>query len=146
MSIPKSIAFVISTSLLYFGLIIASAAFMGAGHGSGFFLMAILAPFSPFEVTVPIGIAFWPAIAVLLAFRHKVACRKAAAIALAAHYAGILIVSFRTDWSYVRKVWNSKPIVVGAVIVVYVASQAIMWTLITRKKNANNQTPSPVPQ
>ena len=132
MSALKAIALVVGVSVLYFGLIYVGGAFTGAGHGSDFFVAAMLAPFSASEVLAPCGMILWPAVAVLLALRRFPACRIAAAAALALHYSGIVIVSFQTEWFYVGKVWHSLPGVVVAFVAIYFGSQAFMWWLIIR--------------
>jgi hypothetical protein len=137
MSPLKAIALVLSISVLYFGLGVVGAAFTGAGHGSEFFIMAVFAPFSVFEEIARVGIILWPTVAVLLALCHVPACRIAAAATLVLHYVGIAIVSFRTDWHYVRTVWHSMPVMVVAFAGVYLASQSFMWWLISRRQKAD---------
>ncbi len=132
----KAIAIVVAISALYYGLMVCGAGFTGAGHGSDFFLLALFAPFSASEAIAPVGLLLWPALALLLALRRFPACRVSAIVVLVLHYFGVVIVSFQTDWGYVRKVWHSMPIMVAAFVVVYLASQVFMWTWIMRKQYA----------
>ena len=136
MSALKAIVMVVAISALYYGLMFFGAGFTGAGHGSDFFVVALFAPFSVSEVIAPAGIVLWPAVAVLLALRRFRACRVSAIVVLVLHYLGVVIVSYQTDWGYVRKVWHSLPVMVATFVVVYLATQVLMWTWIMRKQYA----------
>lgn len=130
--------------LVYCGLFFLSAAFTGAGHGSDFFLEALVAPFSASEMIAPVGLALWPLVAILVGMRRFLLCRIAARAVLCLHYAGIGFLCFQTDWSYVGKVWRSMPGMVVTFIGIYLASQIFMWVTIARGSSAaNNVTRQP---
>jgi hypothetical protein len=133
MNALRAIALFVGITALYHGLIFASAALTGAGHGSYFFFNALLAPFSTIPLIAPIGLVLWPVVALLLALRRFSVCRKCIEIILAIHYFGILIVCAQTDWHYVHKVWRSMPGLVAGFVAVYVCSQVFMWKLLRGK-------------
>ena len=143
MSALKSIALVVGLSILYIGLVIVGFyAFGGAGHGSGFFAAAVLSPFSMSEGVTGLwlfGLVIWPTVGTLLAFRRFHFCTIGAAVVLVLHYLGIVVLSFRTDWHHVGKVWDAFPILVAAFVATYLGSQAFIWMLIARKPHAPPQ-------
>ncbi|MBI3415005.1 MAG: hypothetical protein HY043_06735 [Verrucomicrobia bacterium] len=138
----KGAAIVVGISALYHKLAHLSAALTGAGHGTAYFFQAILSPLSLIntELFELASIIFWPLVAVLLAFRRLTFCRYFVVAALVLHYVGILIVSFRTDWYYIGKVWHTLPLLVTELLGAYFASQIFVWSLIIPPKKAI-QTP-----
>ena len=136
MSALKSIALAVGISILYFGLVFVSQACTGAGHGSEYFGAALLAPFSVLEGFAGLGLALWPVVGTLLAFRRFRSSQIAAATILILHYLGVMVVSFQTDWYYVGRVWHSMPAIVVALITAYFGSQIFMWILLTRRQHA----------
>jgi hypothetical protein len=139
----KAIVPIVGIVLVYYGLFFLSAAFTGAGHGSYFFLEALVAPFSASEVIAPAGLILWPLVAILVGMQRFRLCRIAARAVLCLHYAGIAILSFQTDWSYVGKVWRSMPGMVVTFVGVYLASQTFLWVTIARGSSAANVTRQP---
>lgn len=137
MSALKSIGLTLTITIFYFGLIFLTVGFGGAGHGSVFFYEALLAPFSLLEEPfVELGLALWPAVAILLAFNRFRFSHIAAAALLIIHYLGIVTVSLRTDWYYVGKVWHAAAPIVVIFMGAYLGSQIFMWVLITRRSHA----------
>jgi hypothetical protein len=137
MTILKAIGLVGGISLLYYGLGFLGAAFTGAGHGSYFFAAMITAPLSAFDFMGPVWFVFWPSVALLLALRQYARCRNAAIAALVAHYVGVVIVCFQFGWSDIRRSWHSVPGSVLLFMLLYLASQAFMWFLLTQKSSAD---------
>ena len=134
----KTIGIVVGISSLYYGLVIIAGAFTGAGHGSYFFLEAVVAPFLGSGLFATVGtIMFWPLVSILLALRRFSACRIAAAVGLVAHYLGIAIICSKAGWDDgVGRVWEYWPGTVAAFVALYFGSQIFMWVLIARKQNS----------
>ncbi len=130
----KSIALAVGISILYFGLAFVGYTFTGAGHGSEFFGKVLLAPFNASDRFVMVGLAHWPIVGTLLAFRHSRSGRLGAAAMLLLHYLGVVVLSFQTNWYYVGRVWQSMWPTVAALVAVYLGSQIFMWILITRSQ------------
>lgn len=113
-------------------LTFAGFAFSGGGHGSSFFGEAMLSPISSGNAPL-LGLIFWLAVGLLLAFRRFPVSRLAASIALLCHYAGICMLSLQTDWAYVKRVWQSLPVFLGVLLMAYLVSHIFMWGLIVSK-------------
>ena len=129
----KAIAFVLGMSALALALIFLAGGFMGAGHGSSYFILALVAPFGGENATAPLGMLLWPLIVVLVVYRRSILCRASAALVLIIHYLGIIILPFQTDWSDVRRVWNVMPVMVILFAGLYLVSQIILWSRILKR-------------
>lgn len=134
MRIPRPVGLAIGITVLYLGMIFVGASFLGAGHGSGFFFVALCAPISSAS---PWGVAIGPTIAILLACRRFLLCRLLAAIVLLVHYYGIYTIIIEMNWRSVERLLRAG----AGLVLVYAATQAFMWCLILcspRKANKDS--------
>lgn len=138
MKAAKTIPFIAGVASLYTFLIFLSAGLTGAGHGSGFFVVALLVPASIFGGgvwTLWAGVAFWTAVAILVAMRRLVWCRLLAGTLLLSHYMGVLFMSMQQDaWGDLGHVWRVAWATVSLIVGAYLLSQGFLWNLITRKQ------------
>lgn len=133
MVVLRASTLIIGFTGLYYGLASLGAALIGAGHGSPFFFMAALAPFSLMPDLAWFGLALWSAVGLLLALRHFQECRLLARIILGVHYVGVLAVSLLTDWEALGKAFQNVPYLVVLFFIGYIGSQTFFWILIARK-------------
>ena len=136
MGVIKDLALVVGIPALYCGLFFLGGAFSGAGHGSFYFAGIIMAPFSGFESFARIYL--WLLVSILLALRRFTACRMTAAAVLVLHYSGVVVLSLKTDWDSVGRVWHAFPMPILVILAAYFISQIFMWCLIIRRPSESD--------
>lgn len=138
----RGIRFVVGLTVLYYGLsFIGMVSVYGEEYSSPLLAQVTAAPFSlmtdDWEFLFLARFFFWPTVTSLLALRRFPACRIAAAVALALHGLGAVMVSGLPGSEGLRRAWNAMPPGWFAVcLIIYLSSQAFMWSLITPKRKS----------
>lgn len=138
LEIIGAVLLVVGVPLCYGFLFFNGVAFIGAGHGSDYFASLALSPFYAGN-SIVYALVFWPIFAFMLAFRSIEFCRRAAWGLLFLHFAGVVWLSFTTEWGYVMRVLDHLDGDVTLYLSIYLGSQILFWFLL--KRAAKKSTP-----
>lgn len=122
------IGFLYGLSLTVLGIALA-----GAGHGTYLLLGIASAPLSFFGVVASVVSPpiLWATLWAFLAYAATKHRRTIVALALIAHYIGILLVAVYgdeyVDPKYITKVWDANPFMMVIGLGFYVLGQAAIW-------------------
>jgi hypothetical protein len=109
-------------------------ALTAGGHGSEFYLMLALSPFSTSSALGFLGFVFWPLISIILVTARSRVGLIAVVLALSSHYVANLISAVRMtmlgEWHYVVGMFEAQTLISMSALLLYLAGQCTLWTLL----------------